>query len=251
MSKTAVQEQFGKTAAHYLTSKPHAAGKSLERLVALTSPQKNWHALDVATGGGHVAYTFAPHLARMWATDITQEMLHMVEGEAAKRGLANIRTAYAKAEALPFEDESFDLVTCRIAPHHFDSIPEFLAEVRRVLKPGGLFALVDNVVPPGSVGDYVNAFERLRDPSHLRAWTMDEWRDALRVAGLRTTHEEQIYKTMEFKSWAARYDATMQALLRAMLSQVTPEVKATLDPQGSGAELTFRLCEGLFINRRT
>ena len=251
MSKTAVQEQFGKTAAHYLTSKPHAAGKSLERLVALTSPQKNWHALDVATGGGHVAYTFAPHLARMWATDITQEMLHMVKGEAAKRGLANIRTAYAKAEALPFEDESFDLVTCRIAPHHFDSIPEFLAEVRRVLKPGGLFALVDNVVPPGSVGDYVNAFERLRDPSHLRAWTMDEWRDALRVAGLRTTHEEQIYKTMEFKSWAARYDATMQALLRAMLSQVTPEVKATLDPQGSGAELTFRLCEGLFINRRT
>ena len=251
MSKTAVQEQFGKTAAHYLTSKPHAAGKSLERLVALTSPQKNWHALDVATGGGHVAYTFAPHVERMWATDITQEMLDMVKGEAAKRGLANIRTAYAKAEALPFEDESFDLVTCRIAPHHFDSIPEFLAEVRRVLKPGGLFALVDNVVPPGSVGDYVNAFERLRDPSHLRAWTMDEWRDALRVAGLRTTHEEQIYKTMEFKSWAARYDATMQALLRAMLSQVTPEVKATLDPQGSGAELTFRLCEGLFINRRT
>ena len=64
-----------------------------------------------------------PYVPRMWATDITQEMLDMVKGEAAKRGLANIRTAYAKAEALPFEDESFDLVTCRIAPHHFDSIP--------------------------------------------------------------------------------------------------------------------------------
>jgi len=250
MSKTAVQEQFGKTAAHYLTSKPHAAGKSLERLVTLTSPQKNWHALDVATGGGHVAYTFAQHVARMWATDITQEMLDMVKGEAAKRGLANIRTAYAKAEALPFEDESFDLVTCRIAPHHFDSISEFLTEVHRVLRPGGLFALVDNVVLPGSVGDYVNAFERLRDPSHLRAWTMDEWRNALGVAGFRITHEEQIYKTMEFKSWAVRYDAIMQALLRAMLTQVTPEVKATLDPKGSGADLTFRLCEGLFINGR-
>jgi ubiquinone/menaquinone biosynthesis C-methylase UbiE len=250
MSKTAVQEQFGKTAAHYLTSKPHAAGKSLERLVILTSPQKNWRALDVATGGGHVAYTFAPHVARMWATDVTQEMLDMVKGEAAKRGLANIRTAYAKAEALPFEHESFDLVTCRIAPHHFDSIPEFLAEVHRVLKPGGLFALVDNVVPPGSVGDYVNAFERLRDPSHLRAWTMEEWRSALCVAGFRTTHEEQLYKTMEFKSWAARYDATMQALLRAMLTQVTSDVKATLDPKETGADFTFRLCEGLFINAR-
>src|SRR6478609_11264366 len=171
-------------------------------------------------------------------------MLDMVKGEAAKRGLANIRTDYANAEALPFEDGSFDLVTCRIAPHHFDSIPEFLSEVHRVLKPGGLFAVVDNVVPDGNVGDYVNAFERFRDPSHLRAWTMEEWRSALCVAGFRTTHEEQLYKTMEFKSWAARHDATMQALLRSMLAEVTPTVKAALEPQGTGADLTFRLCEG-------
>ncbi len=250
MNKTLVQEQFGKTAASYLTSAPHAKGASLERLVTLTSPQKNWRALDVATGGGHVAYTFAPHVERIWATDITQEMLDMVRAEAARRGLANVRTAYAKAEALPFEDASFDLVSCRIAPHHFDSIPDFLKEVHRVLKLGGQFALVDNVVPPGSVGDYVNAFERFRDPSHLRAWTAQEWRDALTKAGLTITHEEQIYKQMEFKSWAARHDANMQNFLRAMLTQVTPEVKSVLEPKGSGAELTFRLCEGLFIAKR-
>jgi ubiquinone/menaquinone biosynthesis C-methylase UbiE len=250
MTKTIVQEQFGKTAAHYLTSKPHAKGKSLERLVDLTQPQKDWRALDVATGGGHVAYTFAPHVARVWATDITQEMLDMVKGEAEKRGLANVRTTYAKAEALPFEDESFELITCRIAPHHFDSIPQFLAEVHRVLRKGGVFALVDNVVPPGSVGDYVNAFERLRDPSHLRAWTMQEWRDALKAARLSVTHEEQIYKTMEFKSWAQRYDDTMKSLLRSMLTQVTPDVKETLDPKTSDGDFTFRLCEGLFIAKR-
>jgi ubiquinone/menaquinone biosynthesis C-methylase UbiE len=250
MSKTLVQEQFGKTAASYLTSTPHALGKSLERLVALTSPQKNWEALDVATGGGHVAYAFAPYVGRVCATDITQEMLELVKADAQKRGLSNIRTAYAKAEALPFEDHSFDLVTCRIAPHHFDSIPEFLAEVHRVLKPNSLFAVVDNVVPPGSVGDYVNAFERFRDPSHLRAWTMDEWRSALKGHGFTIAHEEQLYKTMEFQSWASRHDDTMQILLRAMLAQVAPEVKAALQPQGTGAGLTFRLCEGLFINRR-
>jgi ubiquinone/menaquinone biosynthesis C-methylase UbiE len=250
MTKTLVQEQFGKTAATYLTSKPHAKGQSLERLVALTSPQKDWRVLDVATGGGHVAYTFAPHVARVWATDITQEMLDMVKAEAAKRGLANVRTTYAKAEALPFEDATFDLVTCRIAPHHFDSIPDFLGEVHRVLKPSGMFALVDNVVPAGSVGDYMNAFERFRDPSHLRAWTMQEWRDALKKAGLAVSHEEQIYKTMEFAAWAGRHDATMQTLLRAMLTQVTPEVKATLEPNGGGDELTFRLCEGLFVGKR-
>jgi len=250
MSKTLVQEQFGKTAAHYLTSTPHAKGKSLERMVELTEPQKHWRVLDVATGGGHVAYAFAPHVARVWATDITQEMLDQAKAEAAKRGFADVRITYAKAEALPFEDESFDLVTCRIAPHHFDSIPQFLSEVHRVLKVGGLLALVDNVVPAGSVGDYINAFERLRDPSHLRAWTMDEWRAALQAADLPPTHEEQIYKAMEFKSWAARYDDIMKALLRGMLTQVTPAVKAVLEPQGADDDLTFRLCEGLFIARR-
>ncbi|MGI8525328.1 MAG: class I SAM-dependent methyltransferase [Pseudolabrys sp.] len=250
MSKTLVQEQFGKTAAHYLTSKPHAKGKSLERLVELTSPQKDWRMLDVATGGGHVVYTFAPHVARVWATDITQEMLDQVKGEAQKRGLGNIRATYAKAEALPFEDNSFDLVTCRIAPHHFDSIPDFLSEVHRVLKPGAILAIVDNVVPAGSVGDYVNAFERLRDPSHLRAWTMDEWRDALRTEHLTLGHEEQIYKQMEFKSWAARYDDTMKSLLRAMLTQAAPDVKSVLEPNGADSDLTFRLCEGLFIARK-
>jgi len=250
MSKTLVQEQFGKTAASYLTSAPHARGASLERLATLTFPQKDWHALDVATGGGHAAYTFAPHVARVWATDITQEMLDLVKAEAQKRGLANIRTAYAKAEALPFEDLSFDLVTCRIAPHHFESIPAFLGEVHRVLKPSGLLALVDNVVPAGSVGDYINAFERFRDPSHLRSWTMDEWRAALKAQGFAVAHEEEIYKQMEFKSWAARHDANMQNFLRAMLAQVTPEVNAVLEPTGSGAEIGFRLCEGLFIAKR-
>jgi ubiquinone/menaquinone biosynthesis C-methylase UbiE len=250
MTKTLVQEQFGKTAAHYLTSKPHAQGKSLERLVELTAPKPDWRALDVATGAGHTAYVFAPHVARMWATDITDEMLAVVRGEVEKRKLTNIRTAYAKAEALPFEDETFDLVTCRIAPHHFESIPAFLGETRRVLKPGGTFALVDNVVPAGTVGDYMNAFERLRDPSHLRAWTMEEWRKALSDHGLTVVHEEQMGKQMEFASWASRHDATTQSLLRALLTQVTPEVAAVLSPEQTAGQLTFRLSEGVFIARR-
>lgn len=250
MSKSLVQEQFGATAQDYLTSKPHAQGKSLDRLIELTRPQPDWHALDVATGAGHTAYAFAPHVARVWATDITEEMMSLVREQADKRRLANLRVAYAKAEALPFEDDSFDLVTCRIAPHHFESIARFLDEARRVLKRTGTFALVDNVVPEGSVGDYMNAFERFRDPSHIRAWTMQEWRDALRQHGFAVTHEEQLAKTMEFSSWAGRHDATMQRLLRSMLAQTTPDVAAALAPADKAGELTFRLSEGVFIARR-
>jgi ubiquinone/menaquinone biosynthesis C-methylase UbiE len=241
------QTQFGRNAAEYLTSKPHAQGRSLDRLVALAAPQPDWHVLDVATGAGHTAYAFAPHVARVWATDITDEMMRLVRAEAEKRKLANVRVAYAKAEALPFEDGVFDLVTCRIAPHHFDSIAAFLDEVRRVLKPDGAFALVDNVVPAGSVGDFVNAFERFRDPSHLRAWTTEEWRTALARHAFRIAHEEELSKDMEFASWAGRHDANMQAFLRAMLDETTPAVKEFLDPKGNGSALTFRLREALFI----
>jgi ubiquinone/menaquinone biosynthesis C-methylase UbiE len=247
MNKSLSQQQFGATAKDYITSKPHAQGKSLDRMVALAAPQPDWAVLDVATGAGHTAYAFAPHVARVWATDITDEMLDIVREQAQKRGLANVRVAHAKAESLPFEDSSFDLVTCRIAPHHFDSIAAFLDEVRRVLKPDGTLALVDNVVPEGSVGDYVNAFERFRDPSHLRAWNMAEWRTALAAHGFTIVLEEEIAKTMEFAPWATRHDETMKAFLRAMLREITPAVRAFLDPQENNGTLTFRLCEGLFI----
>jgi ubiquinone/menaquinone biosynthesis C-methylase UbiE len=246
-----VKEQFGANAAFYLTHAPHAQGKSLERLVALTAPRPDWHVLDIATGGGHVAYAFAPHVARVWATDITEEMLTQVRSEAARRGLGSIRAAYAKAEMLPFEDRSFDLVTCRIAPHHFDSIPDFLAETARVLKPDGVLAVVDNVVPAGTVGDYVNAFERFRDPSHLRAWTAMEWRAAFDRAGFAVAHAEELHKRMVLAKWAERHDATMQAFLRAMLMEATPGVAAFFDVQDADSDkLSFRLSEALFVAKR-
>ncbi|MBN8920237.1 MAG: methyltransferase domain-containing protein [Rhizobiales bacterium] len=250
MTTSLSQKQFGANAQGYLTSKPHAQGRSLDRMVALANPQADWVGLDIATGAGHTAYAFAPHVRRMWATDITPEMLDIVRGEVAKRGRSSMRVATARAEGLPFEDATFDLVTCRIAPHHFDSIPQFLAEVHRVLKPGGTLAVVDNVVPEGSVGDYVNAFERFRDLSHLRAWTAVEWRDALATAGFSITHAEELPKTMEFEPWAARHDETMQRLLRGMLREATPAVKAFLNPVETDGRWTFDLLEALFIARK-
>jgi ubiquinone/menaquinone biosynthesis C-methylase UbiE len=249
MTKSVVQQQFGATAAHYLTSKPHAQGQSLARLVEWLRPQPAWQVLDIATGAGHTAYAFAPHVARVWATDITAEMLALVRQEIVRRGLTNVGTLYANAERLPLRDSTFDLVTCRIAPHHFDSIPAFLEESLRVLKPDGRLGVVDNVVPPGTVGDYINALERFRDPSHLRAWTMEQWQEALARCGFAVVHHERLSKSMEFKSWAGRHDATMQALLRAMFTETSSAVKDVLAPTEDGA-LGFQLWEGLFIAER-
>src|SRR5262249_16932793 len=155
--------------------------------------------------------------------------------------LPNVRVAHAKAETLPFREGTFDLVTCRVAPHHFDSIAAFLDETRHVLKAGGTLALVDNVVPEGSVGDYVNPFERFRDPSHLRAWTVAEWRIALGDHGFSIVHEDLLSKEMDFAYWAGRHDAAMQGYLRAMLEHTTSAVKQFLKPEEKNGALTFRL----------
>ncbi len=135
--KQLVQSQFGPNAAKYATSRVHAKGASLARLVELVQPQAEWVALDIATAAGHTAFVFAPHVARVTATDITPEMLEVAAKLAAEKGIDNVDFEPADAEDLPFADASFDLVTCRIAPHHFPHVDRFVAESFRVLSRAG------------------------------------------------------------------------------------------------------------------
>ncbi|MCB8921813.1 MAG: class I SAM-dependent methyltransferase [Ardenticatenaceae bacterium] len=248
--KTLIQEQFGKNAQAYAESKVHKLGASLARLVELVAPQADWRVLDVATAVGHTAFAFAPHVAHVFATDITAEMLALAKKETAVRKLSNVTVEFADAESLPYANAAFDLVTCRIAPHHFGDLAQFLSEAARVLRPGGTLAIVDNVVPGGYAGDYVNAFEKLRDPSHGRCLTLTEWREAFVTAGLTVTHRETLDKQMDFGFWAKRHDAVMQRYLRAMLLHAPEAARAFLRPQQTAKGITFRLREGIIIGRK-
>jgi ubiquinone/menaquinone biosynthesis C-methylase UbiE len=264
MSKELVQQQFGANAAAYLTSTVHAKGASLARLVELVAPKPAWIVLDVATGAGHTAAVFAPHVARVIASDLTPEMLVQAGKLAVTRGLANMETAIADAEALPFPDRSFDLVTCRIAPHHFPAIAAFLGEVHRVLKPGGTFALVDNVSPdqettPGfsaaelqAAGAAYNAFEKLRDPSHGRALDTAEWLSLMQAAGLELVHREHAPKAMNFRSWVETMNVPADVVprLAAMLDAASPALAAFLKPTRDGDARGFVLDELIAIARR-
>ena len=87
MTKDLVQQQFGAHAAAYATSTVHAKGASLGRLVELVKPQPQWQALDIATGAGHTAAAFAPHVARVVASDLTEEMLEESAKLATVQGL--------------------------------------------------------------------------------------------------------------------------------------------------------------------
>lgn len=253
MSKKAVQEFFGQNAAAYATSKVHAKGASLQRLVELVDPQPAWHALDVATAAGHTAFIFAPHVERVTATDLTPEMLTVAADLAKEKGIANVSFQEADAESLPFEDGSFDLVTCRIAPHHFPHIERFVAEGVRVLRDGGVLAVVDNVSPEDqSAAEFYNRFEKLRDDSHGWCWTLSEWETAFKEAGLTVTAVETADKEMEFSSWVDRFKITesMKVELRQMLETIAGAEAEFLRPVQDGDELKFYLTEGIIIGRK-
>lgn len=251
--QTLSQQQFGAHAHKYVTSAVHAQGESLNRMLELVQPQPNWRALDIATGGGHTALAFAPHVREVVASDITPPMLAAAEKFIRGQGVANVTFREADAGALPFEDAEFDLVTCRLAAHHFPDCAQFVRETARVLRPGGLAALIDNVTPPDPVGArHINAFEKLRDPSHGWQSTVAEWEAFHVAAGFTVTASEIFRKPLDFDDYCERMSVPPQARqqLRVMLKHAPASASEALAPEFVGERITFTLTEILLIARR-
>ena len=210
--KARVRAAFGRRPEGYVTSASHAAGADLTRMVELAEPQPGDVALDVSTGGGHVALALAPLVARVVASDLTPQMLATARAFLTSRGAGNVEYVVADAENLPFLDQSFDLVTVRIAPHHYADVARAVREMARVLRPGGRLVAVDNLAPEDEELDgLLNDWERRRDPSHVRAYTLWEWQRFAEDAGLRLTHEEVGRKEVTFGPWVERMEMPGEA----------------------------------------
>lgn len=224
-TKNLVRQQFAAAGDAYVKSVGHATGNDLQRMVELAAPRGDEHMLDIATGGGHVARVFAPHVASVVASDLTPEILEHASNAFVEWGLGNVSIAVADAEDLPFADASFDLVTCRIAPHHFPNPAAFVQEVARVLTPGGQFLLVDSTVPDSEDGEFFNRFEAVRDHSHVRSLTIGEWSQLIAAAGLDLLLTETYTKTHDFEDWVARShtSAADRSELIAMMLTAPPE----------------------------
>lgn len=232
-SKKLSKERFTKFADGYVSSPTHAKGDDLNRLVELAQPQKDWNVLDVATGGGHTALKFAPHVGQVTASDLTPRMLEKAQAFIEEQGVANISFKQADAENLPFEDGEFDLVTCRIAPHHFPDCAKFVREAARVLKPGGRLLMQDQLLPDDEESArYVDNFERTRDPSHHRAFSQPEWVGMFENAKLKVSHTEEITKRHQFHRWAERQGNTPEMIetLTQIMYNSPPTAISWMDP---------------------
>jgi SAM-dependent methyltransferase len=200
-----VQTRFGAAAAAYVASAGHAGGEDIDRLVAWGRTLQPRRALDIATGGGHTALAFAGVAARVTAYDLTEPMLAAARGLLRGRGVATVTFVAGDVVALPFADGLFDVVTCRIAAHHFADVPGAVRQVQRVLRPGGSF-LVQDVLghDDPEAAAFILEVERRRDPSHVRAYRAVEWRAFLRAAGLTVMEEAIVAKARPWPEWTGR-----------------------------------------------
>jgi ubiquinone/menaquinone biosynthesis C-methylase UbiE len=192
-------------------SPTHREGPDLDLLVEWCEPGPGVKALDVATGGGHVAR----RLREEGCTVVTVDPAPGMRPDVVSR-----------AEELPFEDGSFDVVTCRIAPHHFDDIRKAVAELARVTQH--LVVIEDNVF----VDEQVEEAERLRDPTHVRCYTEEEWKEFLTDAGLEVEQLERFERARSLEDWLDRVETPpkdaerVRELLRAHTVDGTLTLKA-------------------------
>lgn len=187
----ASREQFDARSQSY--GKEHILSRTddLASALPVLRPQAGERLLDVATGGGHTALYFAGLGLDVTACDISLKMLDQTRALAAERDL-DIRTECHTAESLPYEARSFDIVTCRLAAHHFACPASFTMDVSRVLKPGGRFLLIDGTVDDGypEAEAWAHEVEVLRDPSHQKFISPDEWTHLCGHVAMRVIHRK-------------------------------------------------------------
>jgi ubiquinone/menaquinone biosynthesis C-methylase UbiE len=190
-AQAASAAQFDRQSDRYGKSHILADTADVAAALAEVQPATGATALDVATGGGHTALLLARRGWRVTAGDIAPRMLENARKLAEEAGL-EVETRLFPAEEIPFPPQSFDLVSVRVAPHHFSSPAKFVAEVSRVLKPSGYFLLIDGCVPDHDPETevWLHAVEKWRDPSHGRFLSRTAWEELVKPAGFAIMRSE-------------------------------------------------------------
>lgn len=167
----------------YRDSATHASGADLDTLVEWAEPGEGVKVLDVATGGGHVARRLRERGCEVVTLDPSPGMQPDV---------------ISRAEEIPFDDGSFDVVVTRIAPHHF---ADPAAAVREMARVSRRVVLIEDTLFGSEAHEQA---EKLRDPLHVRNYTEEQWKAWLADAGLEVEQVETVDKAHPLEDWLAR-----------------------------------------------
>lgn len=200
--KQTVQEAFTRQAEAYASNASVTDADRIDRLVRMSGVGPDSRVLEVATGPGHVAFGFADICADVVGIDLTDAPLTIAADRKRDRGVENVAFLQGDAESLPFRDDSFDTVVCRLALHHVEAPSQILEEMVRVCRPPGTIAVEDLVVSEHTErGDYQNEFERLRDPSHVQALPLSELLETVANQGVEVQAVQTGTLVPEMETW--------------------------------------------------
>jgi SAM-dependent methyltransferase len=181
-----MSDVWSERAQAFRDSPTHREGPDLDLVVEWCEPGPGVKALDVATGGGHVARRLK---------EAGCESVVTVDPAPGMRA-----DVIAPAEHLPLADGSFDVVVTRIAPHHFADVRAAVAEMARV--SNRLLVIEDNLF----VSEEAEEAERLRDPTHVRCYSEDEWKELVTDAGFEIEQVQVFERRRDVNDWLARVE---------------------------------------------
>lgn len=207
--------------------------------------------LDVAAGSALLSRALAPRVAEVVAIDITAAMLERGREAAEREGISNIAFVEAAAEALPFEDGTFDLVVTRFSLHHIAEPQRVVDEMVRVARGRGRVLLIDMLVPDDAeLAARANALERLRDPSHAWTPTWPQLRGYLESAGATIVDAFTQERTRDLDEWIALAGEDVREELRAAFEAELHGGEPTgLSPFREGSAIRFAHPLGIVLGQ--
>ncbi len=227
----AAAELFSRQAEAYAASATHARGDDLDLVIEFAAPAAGETCLDLATGPGHTASRLADKAAMAIGLDIAPGMIRVARERAVEAGRTNLAYLIGDVHALPFASGSLDLVTCRIAPHHFHDVPGFVREAARVLKRNGRLVIEDSLAPDDpEVAAFLEDLEKRRDATHVHSLSREEWHGACAAAGLAIERETVYAKRHPYGHWIRRtgLDEAAVAAIAAHVLAASPSVRDAL-----------------------
>ncbi len=203
--KESAIRQFGRQAEAYSKGNIFVDGVHLSEIVNRSGATKNHKVLDIATGAGFLALEFAKRADVVIGSDLTRNMLLHACEKQKNSGHKNTGFLLSDVESLPFQDKTFDIVSCRFAFHHFPDPKKALLEMKRVCKAHGRIVLVDGVSSDDhNKSLFHNRIEKIRDPSHVRIYTLSEMKNMFNA--LETVIADIVHQDIhqDFNDWIGR-----------------------------------------------
>jgi ubiquinone/menaquinone biosynthesis C-methylase UbiE len=210
-------------------------------------------ALDIATGTGEFARALAQQVATVIGLDATDAMMEQGKKFIKQAGIKNVSFQKGVVQNLPFDDETFDIVSSRYAFHHFADPKPVISEMVRVCKTGGHAIVVDIIVPDESTAAKYNYYEWLCDQSHTRCLGFEEFQAYFRLFGMDVVSartrvlEEKLIEWMDFSLAEKEH---REEILRAVRAELNGGPKTGLSPCEQDSVLCFKQLDLSILGRK-